>query len=188
MKKLFDLLKSKGLSNKCIAAALSNADIESSSGQRLIENLNYSADGLIATFPSIYAHHHDLAESDTRHPMLIANRAYALRMGNSDYLSGDGWKYRGRGYIQITGKFLYEQYFLWTGIPGLDPDLLALDLDHAAKSAYWYLFVYHNNRFKNYAEAENMLECRKIVNPVGLGIDRFRISYELNLRECNAIK
>lgn len=73
------------------------------------ENLNYSAQGLTKTFRKYFP----TIESTTgyaRNPMRIANRVYANRMGNGDELSGDGWKYRGRGAIQLTGKNNYNQF------------------------------------------------------------------------------
>ena len=62
------------------------------------ENLNYSAERLLQVFPKYFTK--ELAQRYARKPILIANRVYANRMGNNDEKSGDGWKYRGRGYIQ----------------------------------------------------------------------------------------
>ena len=82
---------------------------ESSELARLEENLNYSADGLLKTFPR-YFPTRALAEQYARQPQKIASRVYANRMGNGSELSGDGWKYRGRGIIQLTGKQNYSNY------------------------------------------------------------------------------
>jgi len=70
------------------------------------ENLNYSADGLIKIFPN-YFRSNALALAYARKPEKIANRVYANRMGNGDEASGDGYRYRGRGAIQLTGKSNY---------------------------------------------------------------------------------
>lgn len=72
------------------------------------ENLNYSASGLLATFPKYFTSAQ--ANVYSRQPERIANRAYASRMGNGDETSGDGWRYRGRGLVQITGHDNYAKY------------------------------------------------------------------------------
>jgi len=73
------------------------------------ENLNYSADGLIKIFPN-YFRANALALAYARKPEKIANRVYANRMGNGDEASGDGYKYRGRGALQLTGKDNYKAF------------------------------------------------------------------------------
>ena len=73
------------------------------------ENLNYSAEGLLRTFPKYFKTSAEAA-AYARKPMQIANRVYANRMGNGDEKSGDGWKYKGRGLIMITGRNNYKAY------------------------------------------------------------------------------
>lgn len=88
------------------------------------ENLNYSADGLRRIFPRYFPG--NLAEAYARQPQRIASRAYANRMGNGDEASGDGWKYRGRGYLQLTGKNNYQAFSNYSGTNVVDnPDLVA---------------------------------------------------------------
>ncbi|NDB84231.1 MAG: glycoside hydrolase family 19 protein [Alphaproteobacteria bacterium] len=72
------------------------------------ENLNYSSGGLLKIFPKYF--NQQTAVAYERQPQRIANRVYANRMGNSDEASGDGWKYRGRGAIQLTGKANYAKF------------------------------------------------------------------------------
>lgn len=75
---------------------------------RFEENLNYSKDGLLATWPSRY--NEQLASAHHRQPELIANKVYANRIGNGDEASGDGWKFRGRGALQLTGRENYQKF------------------------------------------------------------------------------
>lgn len=90
------------------------------------ENLNYSADGLLKIFPS-YFRSNATALAYHRKPEQIANRVYANRMGNGDEASGDGWKYRGRGAIQLTGKDNYKAFSDFIKDPEVmtNPDLVA---------------------------------------------------------------
>lgn len=125
------------------------AQIEHESGLKPIsENLNYSKQGLLNTFnkyftDDILSKNGDIEKLGTstlyaRQPEKIANRVYSNRMGNGDELSSEGWKYRGRGFLQITGK---ENYFRLANDTDLDclknPDLL-LDEPNAMISALWF--------------------------------------------------
>jgi len=87
-----------------LAAFLAQVGHESTSFSRTVENLNYSAEGLLATWPSRFTR--DLATKLARKPEQIANHVYGGRLGNRN--PGDGWRYRGRGLIQITGLANYE--------------------------------------------------------------------------------
>jgi putative chitinase len=87
-----------------VAAFLAQIGHESMGLARTTENLNYSADALVATWPSRYTVR--LAAQHARRPADIANHVYGGRLGNKD--EGDGWKYRGRGLMQITGRGNYE--------------------------------------------------------------------------------
>jgi putative chitinase len=80
---------------------------ESQGLQRVEENLNYSADGLLKVFPKLFKTR-EQADLFARKPQSIANKVYANRMGNGAPESGDGWNYRGRGPIQATGKDMYR--------------------------------------------------------------------------------
>lgn len=95
--------------NLRLAHFLSQCGHESGGFKAVTENLNYSAKGLRGTFPK-YFPTDALALQYERKPEKIANRVYSSRMGNGDEASGDGWKYRGRGYIQLTGKSNYTSF------------------------------------------------------------------------------
>lgn len=100
------------------------------------ENLNYSAAGLQGTFGKYFPG--NLEESYARNPEKIANRVYADRMGNGNEASGDGWKYRGRGALQLTGKANYKAFADYLGKPEImdNPDLVATT--YAFESAMFF--------------------------------------------------
>ena len=89
------------------------------------ENLNYSAQGLQGIFGKYFPG--NLEESYARNPEKIANRVYASRMGNGAETSGDGWKFRGRGALQLTGKDNYAAFAKYLNKPEImtNPDLVA---------------------------------------------------------------
>jgi putative chitinase len=92
-----------------LAHFLAQCGHESGGFKAVSENLNYSAKGLRGTFGK-YFPTDALANAYQKNPEKIANRVYSSRMGNGDEASGEGWKYRGRGYIQLTGKSNYTSF------------------------------------------------------------------------------
>ena len=110
---------------------------ESGNFKAFSENLNYSAKGLRGIFGK-YFPTDALARAYERKPEKIANRVYANRMGNGDEASGDGWKFRGRGALQLTGKSNYFEFSKYIGRPEVmdNPDLVATEL--AFESALWF--------------------------------------------------
>jgi putative chitinase len=92
-----------------LAHFLSQCAHESGNFRAVTENLNYGAAGLRSIFGK-YFKDDASAKAYERKPEKIANKVYASRMGNGDEASGDGWKFRGRGYIQLTGKDNYSQF------------------------------------------------------------------------------
>jgi putative chitinase len=109
-----------------------------SGGFRLTqENLSYSAKGLLGIFKK-YFPTQALAESYQRQPQKIANRVYASRMGNGDEKSGEGFKFRGRGYIQLTGKQNYTAFDSTVPESIIDnPDLVATKYPLASAAWFW---------------------------------------------------
>lgn len=97
-----------------IAHFLAQVVHESSGLQHVVENMNYSAERLLQVFPRHFATLAD-AQAYARQPERIGSRVYGGRMGNGDEASGDGFRYRGRGLIQLTGKNNYRAFARWVG-------------------------------------------------------------------------
>lgn len=111
--------------NLRLAHFLSQCAHESGHFDRVFENLNYSAQGLQNTFPSRFSY--DDAIKYSHDQQAIANRAYANKNGNGDEKSEDGWKYKGSGYLQLTGRYNYALFSKYIGIDCCsNPDLVAL--------------------------------------------------------------
>lgn len=119
------------------ACFLSQVGHESGGFRAIVENLNYSADGLRKVFGK-YFPTADLANAYARKPEKIANRVYANRMGNGPENSGDGWRYRGRGMIQLTGKHNYELFAKAMKMSLADTAAYLETREGAAMSAGWY--------------------------------------------------
>lgn len=119
------------------AAFIAQVAHESNLFAAVEENLNYSATALRKVFPKYYKTDED-AKAHERNARAIANRVYGGRMGNGDEASGDGYLYRGRGLIQLTGKANYRDAGKALGVDLVaSPDLLATPL-LASRSAGWY--------------------------------------------------
>ena len=125
-----------------------------------MENLNYSADALLKVFPK-YFRTREEAEAYARQPQKIANRVYASRMGNGNEGSGDGWKYRGRGLIQLTGKDNYKAFASWLGDPRIvdDPDLVSSE--YAVHSA---VFFWDSRELNALADNDDVVALTKKIN------------------------
>jgi len=135
------------------------------------ENLNYSKEGLSKTF-SKYFGAGVLVESYAKNPEKIANRVYGNRMGNGDETSGDGWKYRGRGALQLTGKANYQKFADYLKKPEImtNPDLVATE--YAFESA---MFFFDNNKLWAITDKgindETILSLTKRINGGTNGLD-----------------
>lgn len=131
------------------------------------ENLNYSAQGLTGTFhkyfPTVEAAH-----PYERNPEAIANRVYANRMGNGDEASGDGFKYRGRGLIQLTGHDNYAAFAADMGMT-IDEAIEYLETyEGAAMSAAWFWW---KNNLNDLADQEDMKTLTKRINGGSIGLE-----------------
>lgn len=130
------------------------------------ENLNYSADGLMKTWPKRFPTR-AIATTYMRKPEKIANKVYADRMCNGNEASGDGWRYRGRGIKQLTGKYNYQIFEKDTGIKVVaNPDIL-LQPTEAVISACWF---WQKNKLDPHAMAKDVLKVTKIINGGTLGL------------------
>lgn len=124
------------LSNRQAAHFLGQCHHESAGFTVTTENLNYSEKRLLEVFPKYF--NSSNVKNYAKKPSAIANRVYANRMGNGDEKSGDGWKYRGRSIIQLTGKSNYTDFSEDYKIKGLldKPDLVATE--YAFDAAKWF--------------------------------------------------
>lgn len=119
-----------------VAAFLAQCGHESLNLSRLSENLNYSKERLLAVWPGRFNGYS--AAVYARDSEAIANCVYANRMGNGNENSGDGWKFKGRGFIQLTGRSSYAACGEALGLDLINnPDLL-LNPDNAAMASAWY--------------------------------------------------
>ena len=156
------------------AAFIGQCMHESNGFKTLTENLNYSARGLMATWPSRFPSE-EVANQYARNPEKIANRVYGGRMGNGPEETGDGWKYRGRGIKQLTGKENYERCGSNLGVDLVsDPDKL-LDPKYAALSAGWYWNKHNINQLADRGDIETMT---KRINGGLLGLDARRAAIQ----------
>lgn len=135
---------------------------ESRGFERTVENLNYRAEALMKTFGSRFP---DLptALKYAHKPREIANKAYSNRIGNGDEKSGDGWRYRGRGYLQNTGKDGYRA--VSQGLFGderlLDEPELLEEPQCAASAAGWF---WKANNLNKWADADDVKAVSSLVN------------------------
>jgi len=174
------LLNQYGINNK-LRTCHFLAQIEHESGLKPIsENLNYSAERLLVIFPKYF--NKETALACARKPEMIANIVYANRMGNGGVTSGDGWKYRGRGFLQITGKENYENLYKSTGINCINnPDILLNEAD-AMISALWF---WNKKGLNIFADEDNISTITKRINGGFIGIEHRKellFKYKTELR------
>lgn len=147
-----------------VAGFISECAHESSDFNRLEENLNYSSQGLLVTWKSHFSA--DIVDKYARQPEKIANRAYANRMGNGDEASGDGWKYKGRGAIQVTGKDNYTLFAKYKSINITDAVTYASKIEGAIDISAWFWYVNNLNKF---ADIKDDVKMTKIINGGTIG-------------------
>jgi putative chitinase len=163
-----DVMKTFGIDTPVeLAHFLSQCGHESAGFKVVNENLNYSAKGLVGIFKK-YFPTPTLAEQYQRKPEKIANRVYASRMGNGDEASGEGFKFRGRGFIQLTGKSNYTAFGKSIGVDiAANPDLVATK--YPLLSAAWFFSKNCLAKCKDASDA-SVLAVTKCVNGGTIGL------------------
>lgn len=134
---------------------------ESGGFKHTTENLNYSSKGLRTIFGK-YFRTHEMAVRYARKPEKIANLVYADRMGNGNERSGDGWRYRGRGLIQLTGRHNYTACGKALGLDLIaNPDQLSQDANASVGAACWF---WDQRGLNKHADADDINSITKRIN------------------------
>ena len=158
-KKYKILLNKNGVNTKLRLAHFFAQAFHESRLEPISENLNYSARRLREVFPRYFTSAQ--ANQYAGKPQAIANRVYANRMGNGLESCGDGWKYRGRGLFQITGKSNYMALSMDTGVDYItNPDLLLTEADSLI-AALWY---WNERGLSRFADADDVDSVSDLIN------------------------
>ena len=155
-----------------IAHFLAQAATETGGLKRLIENMNYTKPEKLDSLFSAVHGIDDAKALIARGGQAIANRVYANRNGNGDEASGDGWTFRGRGFLQITGRGNYRKFGKKIGLDlEADPKLLE-DPGAAAEASMRY---WKTCKINVPADADDVVEVTRLINPALAGLDERRI-------------
>ena len=160
-----------------IAAFLAQCGHESGGFVFVSENLNYSASGLMRVFPK-YFPTMELAKQYERNPKKIASRVYANRMGNGDEASQEGYLYRGRGILQLTGK---DNYFWFAASLEITPQEATEYLETfegAAQSACWF---WSENKLNRFVDKNDFKGLTRAINGGYIGLADREHHYEIAL-------
>jgi putative chitinase len=150
-----------------VAAFLAQCAHESGGFKAIKENLNYKAASLCKVWPK-YFPNMDVANQYAHNQEAIANRAYANRMGNGDEHSGDGYKYCGRGLIQLTGKSNYEKFAESIDTPVEEIPEFLQTFEGAIQSGCWF---WESNNLNDLADKGDILTMTKRINGGTLGLE-----------------
>ncbi len=150
-----------------VAAFIAQCAHESGGFKRLKENLNYKWESLRRVFPKYFTTD-DVAKEYAHKQEQIASRIYGNRMGNGDEASGDGFRYCGRGLIQLTGRNNYTKFAESMGMAVEDVPALLETYDGAVKSACWF---WHTNNLNQFADAKDILNMTKRINGGTIGLE-----------------
>lgn len=150
-----------------VAAFVSQCAHESGSFAVLNENLNYRATSLRRVFGKYFSND-EIANQYANTPEMIANRVYSNRMGNGDEQSGDGWRYSGRGLIQLTGKDNYTKFAESIKTPVEDIPEYLVTFEGAVQGACWF---WEANTLNQWADVGDVLTLTKRINGGTNGLD-----------------
>jgi putative chitinase len=187
-----------------IASFIAQTAHESGGYTMLTENLNYRAATMAACWPNRFAEQEPdpnkkgktkpkkdaqgkliptkVALALEKHPEQIANIVYAARMGNGPTESGEGWKFRGRGLKQLTGKFNYEKCGNDLGVDLVgNPDFL-VEPTYAARSAGWF---WHSNSLSSFADKGDIEGMTKKINGGVIGLEDRKKRYDAVLKSIS---
>jgi putative chitinase len=165
-----------------VAAFLAQCGHESADFTVLKENLNYSAEGLSKVFPKRFPTV-AAAQPYNRNPEKIANKIYSDRMGNGPEASGEGYKFRGRGAIQLTGKENYSKFANSVG-KSLDETVAYTEtLAGAIESACWF---WNTNKLNDIADKNDIVTLTKRINGGTIGLEDRKHHFENNLVTLSA--
>ena len=150
-----------------VSAFIAQCAHESGGFKRLKENLNYKWESLRRVFPK-YFPTDELAQEYAHKQEQIANRVYGGRMGNGDESSGDGFRYCGRGLIQLTGKNNYTKFAESIHMAVEEVPTLLETYDGAVKSACWF---WHTNNLNQWADVGDIVTMTKRINGGTIGLE-----------------
>ncbi len=157
-----------------IAAFLAQCAHESGGFVFIKENLNYKWQSLRKVFPK-YFPTDALAQQYEKQPQKIANRVYASRMGNGPEESGDGWRFCGRGLIQVTGRDNYSWFAASLQISPEEASEYMETFEGAAQSACWF---WESNNLNQWADKRDILTLTKRINGGTIGLEDRKKHYE----------
>lgn len=157
-----------------VAAFIAQCAHESGGFKALKENLNYKAASLRRVFPK-YFPDDAIANAYANKGEMIANRVYANRMGNGDEHSGDGYRYCGRGLVQLTGKDNYSWFAASLEMPVEDVPEYLSTFEGAVQSACWF---WETNNLNQWADKDDILTMTKRINGGTIGLEDRKKHYE----------
>ena len=158
-----------------VAAFIAQCAHESNKFKVIEENLNYSADGLNKIFPKYFERAGRDAQEYHRQPEKIANVVYANRMDNGDTASGDGWRFRGRGVIQLTGRHNYTKFGETLGYTAEQAIKYLKSKKGALESACWF---WKTNGLNKWADKQDVVGMTKRINGGTIGLEDRKKRYK----------